>query len=118
MLTVFMGCATAGNLAILDKDKREQVRIGTSKSQVQALIGSPTSVTFGAQGQETWSYQVAHSRLNPAVMIPVVGLFANNHDIEFTSMTLMFGDDGKVQKLAFTAPVYVEQPAEIKPNIR
>lgn len=104
MVLLLTACATAGNLAILDSSKREQIKVGATKSHVQEMVGAPASVYFGAQGQETWSYTVAHVAMNPAAMIPVVGLFANDHNVESTSLVLMFNDEGKVQKIAYTEP--------------
>lgn len=106
------GCATVGNLAILDQSKREQVKVGTTKAEVTELVGSPTMVYFGPEGQETWSYHVSHAEMNPAAMLPVVGLFANSHNVQSTSLIVMFGDDGKVQKFAFTEP---QQAKEVTP---
>lgn len=101
------GCAAVGNLAIDDKSKVDQIKIGvTTKGQVQELIGSPMTVYFGAEGLETWSYHIAHASVNPAAMVPVVGIFANRHNTESTSLVLMFSDDGIVKKMAYTEPTY------------
>lgn len=108
------GCATVGNLAIQDKTKVEQIKVGaTTKGQVQELIGPPTVVNFGTEGLETWTYLVTTAKLNPAAMVPVVGLFANRHETESTSLVLMFSDSGVVKKMAYTEP---SRPKEAAPE--
>lgn len=106
LLLVFCGCATAGNLAIQKKDKVDQIKVGvTTKRQVQELIGSPTMVQFGAEGMENWTYVVTTATMNPAAVIPVVGLFANKYETESTTLVLAFDDKGVVHKMAYTEPV-------------
>lgn len=100
VILVFMaGCATVGNQQISSYSITSQIQIGKStKAEVRSLVGEPTKVNFQENGKEIWEYVYKKAQVKPATFIPYVGLFAGGMTTQGNTLTIMFNDQGIVEK--------------------
>lgn len=100
------GCASQGNRSLAratDDNVAENIEIGkTTKSDVKDIYGSPLSVNFLDSGSEVWKYRYARAHVTGKTFIPIYGAFAGGARGEAKELTVVFGEDGIVQKFAFT----------------
>jgi outer membrane protein assembly factor BamE (lipoprotein component of BamABCDE complex) len=93
------GCANVGNKQIIDNNNVSKIRAGeTTKDQTRLIVGEPSKVTFSDNREETWEYEFASYRSNPAQFIPIAGLFASA-DVEKHTLTVRFRPDGIVKEV-------------------
>jgi outer membrane protein assembly factor BamE (lipoprotein component of BamABCDE complex) len=83
----------------------EQLVLGkTHKKDVEALFGTPSSITKSAQG-DTWAYMYysSETKVDARRHIPVIGgLFASSeHTSESKTLTVMFNKAGYVTSYSF-----------------
>ncbi|MDR1124557.1 MAG: outer membrane protein assembly factor BamE [Deltaproteobacteria bacterium] len=86
---------------------QEQLIIGkTSKKEVEALLGTPSTVSKGSNG-ETWHYTYSNreTKVDARQHIPLIGgLFASTeHTSETKGLTVNFNKAGYVASYGFTS---------------
>jgi len=100
-ILLLAGCATAGNDAIkgatLESVSAQLIRGQTTKDQVRAKYGQPTSITLNDAGSEQWTYDYARMSATPANFIPIVSMVANQTNVDKTTMVVLFDTSGIVK---------------------
>lgn len=102
MMALLAGCATSGNERLKDHTQSsisQQIAEGkTTKNEVTAALGQPTSISFTDAGNETWTYR--HSRATPQALsfIPVVRLISSATDVKTKELVIMFDKNDVVSK--------------------
>ncbi len=102
VVALLAGCATVGNEKLSEHTKSsisEKIKEGkTTKNDVTAALGQPTSVGFTDAGNEVWTYK--HSRGTPQAhnFIPIVGLISSGADVKTKELVIMFNKDEVVTK--------------------
>ena len=93
------GCSTyMGNKAITDVTAQEKIEKGVStKQDVQALFGMPTSVSFTDNDEEVWSYTYMKSSVRKITFIPIIGWFFGGTDTRMYLLTVRYSEDGIVK---------------------
>ena len=93
-------CASAGNKQITDTAAVAKIEEGKStKADVRALVGEPTKVNFRDNNTEVWEYVYTRGQVRPATFVPVVGWFAGGMDTTGSTLTILFNNNGIVQKV-------------------
>lgn len=97
-----LGCATVGNSSLNERGD-DWPPITMTKAELMKELGpAKTSTLTQINGQTTesltWVY--AHAETNPALWIPIVGLFVaasgNGMNVESHGLTAMFDGQGKM----------------------
>jgi outer membrane protein assembly factor BamE (lipoprotein component of BamABCDE complex) len=102
IVALLAGCATSGNEKLKDHTQSsisQRITEGKStKNEVTAVLGQPTSVSFTDGGNEIWTYK--HARATPQAhsFIPILGLISSGADVKTKELVLMFNKDGVVTK--------------------
>lgn len=100
-VAVLAGCASSGNDKVrtetMDTVGTKVVKGKTTKDQVKALYGEPSSVSLTDAGSEVWKYEYAHATANAASYIPIVGLFAGGADVNKNEVVFIFDKDNVLQ---------------------
>lgn len=100
MVLLGLGCASQGNKQIAQDEIVNQIEPGVStKEDVKRLVGEPTMVDFSDSGQEKWVYQYVRAKTRATSFIPVAGMLVGGADTKTHSLTIIFNDDGTVQKM-------------------
>ncbi|MCS6287743.1 MAG: hypothetical protein H8K10_02055 [Nitrospira sp.] len=96
------GCATYGDESIRDYGS-DWPPLAMSKTELINRLGDPRLRTIShenGQTRETLTWSYAEAQANPALMIPVVGLFVaasgNGVSGDTRSLHAVFGPDGKM----------------------
>jgi outer membrane protein assembly factor BamE (lipoprotein component of BamABCDE complex) len=101
-VALLAGCATAGNERMKDQSQasiQEQIVEGKStKSQVQNVLGSATSVSFTDGGSEVWTFKWSRATPQARNFIPVVSAFSRGIDVKTKELVVMFDKSGVVQR--------------------
>jgi outer membrane protein assembly factor BamE (lipoprotein component of BamABCDE complex) len=93
-------CASTGNKQITQAGTIAKIEEGRStKAEVRALVGEPTKVNFQPDRTEVWEYVYSRAQVRPASFVPVVGLFAGGMDVTGRTVTILFNQDGVVEKV-------------------
>jgi outer membrane protein assembly factor BamE (lipoprotein component of BamABCDE complex) len=96
MLTFLGGCATIGTE--IDPAKISAFEKGkTTRAEVEAAIGSPSSVTTLADGNVVAGYMFIHSRTRAATFIPIIGAFAGGSDTRSQIFSIKYDSAGIFQ---------------------
>ena len=96
ILAVFVlgACASAGNMAIKEENENSVssriVEGKSTKQEVVAAYGQPSSSTFTDGGNEIWTYSYAHAYATGASYIPIIGIFAGGTNIQSKTLVIMF----------------------------
>lgn len=100
LLLLFTGCATHGNEA-LNTIEADWPSPTMTKAEIVARLGPPQmrSVSYTPTGSiETCSWSFAQANMNPALFVPVVGLFVagSGHGVSGNSraFSAAFAQDG------------------------
>ena len=99
---VVAGCASAGNMAL--RDETEQSVGGkifegkTTKKDVIALYGQPTSTTFTDGGNDIFTYRFAHATADGVSYVPIVGIFAGGANVRSKELVILFDKQDVVVK--------------------
>lgn len=97
---VLSGCATIGTKQITKGEIVSQIKEGKStKTDVKALLGEPSNISFTDAGQENWTYCYSRATTRPATFIPIIGIFAGGADTETHTLTIRFTKEGIVEKI-------------------
>lgn len=83
------GCAASG-VKVSDDQLSGLVKGQTSRAEVLAKFGKPTTQIRSSDGTATVLYNFAEYRTRPATFIPIVGIFAGGSDIHTSSATFRF----------------------------
>ncbi len=83
------GCAASG-VKVSDDQLSSLVKGQTSRAEVLAKFGKPTTQIRSSDGTATVLYNFAEYRTRPATFIPIVGIFAGGSDIHTSSATFRF----------------------------
>lgn len=102
VVVALAGCVSAqGTKAISDPDLVSKIEPGVStKDDVTALLGSPDDTTFTDSGSEIWKYVYQRAEYRKSNFIPVVGTFAGGTDLETSTLTVLWDEDGVVRKVS------------------
>lgn len=92
-----VGCSTTGRR--VSQTQVDTIRVGDSKSDVQARIGAPDQVGTNLSG-ETWIYSYSKSRPNAKRFIPLLGTFIGGKNVESQTITVAFDSQGRVADVA------------------
>lgn len=91
------GCATSGKA--IDQNKVTQIKEGVSTEQdVIQLLGNPYMKTLGSDGKIIMLYQYTKVKNRASNFIPIVGLLNSGMDMQQKMLTILIGNDGKVEK--------------------
>jgi len=92
------GCASYGHK--LDPTQIQKIKKGVStQAEVVALVGSPDQTLSTGDGKTIFEYIYAHSSVNGATYVPVVGLFAGGAATQSQMLLVTFGPDGLVSDM-------------------
>ena len=95
------GCATSGKP--IAQDKVLQIKEGiTTKQEVLALLGNPSSDTLNGDGKEILMYMYVNYKTRASTFIPVVGLMTGGGDMKQQSVQILIDKTGKVEKYILT----------------
>lgn len=102
-LMFLVGCVSGGNQAITDRENLARIQEGKSnKAEVRTAVGQPSKITPLPEG-ELWEYSYVKSTVNPAVMVPLVGLgvLASGYGTfnESYQLSVLFDNQGIVRKI-------------------
>jgi outer membrane protein assembly factor BamE (lipoprotein component of BamABCDE complex) len=101
-VALIAGCASAGNERMKSQTQSSiasQMTEGTTtKTQVEANLGSPSTVSFTDSGNEIWTYKYAHATSHAINFVPVVNLFARGADVNTKELVILFSKDSVVTK--------------------
>lgn len=96
------GCASAGNVALKDESatsvSSQIVEGKTTKNEVIAKYGQPTTTTFTDGGNQVWTYRYAYATANAVSFVPIVGLFAGGAHVKSKELVVMFDKKDVVAK--------------------
>jgi outer membrane protein assembly factor BamE (lipoprotein component of BamABCDE complex) len=95
-----VGCGgrESGQKAIADQTKISQIQKGAStKADIQSLFGNPSGRSFGAAGDEVWTYRYQSTSVDPKTFIPLVGGFVGGATVQADTLIVSFGHDGLVK---------------------
>ena len=96
------GCASVGNEKMRDQTQasmsKQIIEGKTTKSEVEAALGSANAVTFTDAGNEIWRYQYAHATPKARNFIPIVGLFSRGADVTTKELVILFDKNSVVSK--------------------
>lgn len=92
------GCgATAGNKKLANETQESiQTKLisgQTTKAEVKAAFGEPSSVGFTSDKEEQWGYSFANSKVNGKTYIPFYGLFAGGVTTKLKQLVIIFKGD-------------------------
>ncbi|MDR0274842.1 MAG: hypothetical protein LBI48_05810 [Burkholderiaceae bacterium] len=95
---LLIGCAASG--VKVDERKVESFKPGvTTKAQVVAALGQPTSQMSISDGISTLDYSYAEASTRPSTFIPFVGPFVGGMDSTVSSVRFRFSADGKLMDI-------------------
>lgn len=87
-LLALLGCASAG--VKIDRSATENIRKGvTTKAQVIALLGAPSSDSLTGDGREMMIWSYAHTRVKGTTFIPVAGIFVGGSNTRLTTFQVI-----------------------------
>lgn len=89
------GCASSG-VRVKDEQLAEFVPGKTTKQDVIARLGVPTSSMRNSDGSSMIMYTYSEARTRATTFIPIVGLFAGGVDTNATNVMLQFDPEGKL----------------------
>ncbi|MBQ0746055.1 MAG: hypothetical protein KBT73_05825 [Marinobacter sp.] len=98
VLALITGCAHQNGVQV-SRDEANKIIIGkTSKSEVIELLGQPNGSMLGASegSTESFWYNGAEAKANPALYIPIVGMFFGGIDSKGSSLIISFDEKGVV----------------------
>ncbi len=95
LLCLLAACAATGVKVTDEQVSALKVGEATEAQAIQAL-GSPTMRMRLQDGTTMLMYSYVESVVRPATFIPIVGAFAGGADMRTNSVTLRFGQDGKL----------------------
>lgn len=94
LAAVFLSACAATGVKVTD-DQVSQFKEGeTTRSEVVAALGSPTSTMRHSDGTSTLIYTYAESRTRASTFVPVVGIFAGGVDMRSSQVILDFDENG------------------------
>jgi outer membrane protein assembly factor BamE (lipoprotein component of BamABCDE complex) len=102
MIALLAGCATSGNEKLKEHTQSsisQQITEGkTTKNDVTAALGQPTSVSFTDAGNEIWTFR--HARATPQArnFIPFARLVSSAADVKTKELVIMFNKNDVVSK--------------------
>ncbi len=108
MRRVFIAMATVGGLLLGTPAAAEEasseaivasIPIGASKQQVEGHYGTPTDTTLSEEGNEIWTYDIKHMRVEHREgLLSTLGLSSGNVGVDETERVfrIWFDKDGKV----------------------
>ncbi|MEN3931560.1 hypothetical protein WJT86_10900 [Microvirga sp. W0021] len=95
------GCASSGNEAIRGETVHtldsKIVKGRTTKADVRAQIGDPSSVSFTDAGNEIWTYTHEVATAKVENFVPVVNYFTRGADVKSKSVVILFDSRGVVK---------------------
>lgn len=95
-------CATAGNERIKAENQTtiaSKLTEGkTTKQEVEANLGSASSVSFTDSGNEIWTYKHARATPNATSFIPIVSIFTRGAEVKTKELIILFDKNGVVTK--------------------
>lgn len=95
MCVALVGCASTGvkvrpeQMATLKKGE-------TTREQVVATFGQPTSIVTHSDGKAILVYSHADAKFKASTFIPIVGLFAGGMDVTGSVVHMTFDAQGKL----------------------
>jgi hypothetical protein len=102
LAVLFVGCATVGQESLMNKGD-DWPPIDVTKAQLLSELGRPNSNVLSivdGKTTETLTWVYAHAESNPALFIPVVGLFVaasgEGMAVNSRSLAVIFDTDGKL----------------------
>lgn len=102
VVILLAGCATVGNEKLNEHTKSsisEKIKEGqTTKNDVIAALGQPTSVSLTDAGNEVWTYRHARGTPQAHNFIPIVGLISSGANVKTKELVIMFNKDEVVTK--------------------
>ncbi len=89
------GCATVGKE--IQADSLNKIHKGiTTEKEVISLLGNPQTKTIGSDGKIIMLYQYTKVKNRTVNFIPVVGLLAGGMDMRTQMLTILIGENDKV----------------------
>lgn len=102
-LTVTFAAACSrqeGSIKILEPQITGQLLSGSSsKADVRQLLGEPEEILFPSDKNEVWIYATTKTDVSPLVLIPFLPLLKGVSVQKESSLTIEFGQNGKVRRL-------------------
>lgn len=91
------GCATSGNK--IDQNKVTQIKEGvTTEQEVIQILANPYMKTLSSDGKTIMLYQYTKVKNRASNFIPVINLMTGGLDMRQQMLTILIGQDGKVEK--------------------
>lgn len=102
MVALLAGCATSGNEKLKDHTQSsisQQITEGkTTKNEVTAALGQPTSLSLTDAGNEIWTYRYARATPQARNFIPFARLVSSASDVKTKELVIMFNKNDVVSK--------------------
>ncbi len=98
-----LGCLILGGPAAAEEASSQEIAasipIGTTKQQLEAHYGTPTSVAFSQEGNEIWTYDIKKVRVeHKEGLLSTLGLSSGTEGVDETVriFRVWFDQNGKV----------------------
>jgi outer membrane protein assembly factor BamE (lipoprotein component of BamABCDE complex) len=105
ILLVVSACVSAGTQAITDAGSVSRIEVGNStQADVAALLGYPTTASYGGQGEETWHYTRVTLYPTAFAFVPVVKAFTPSLGETSREFAVTFDQKGTVKSLGVNQP--------------
>jgi len=96
-LVFLSGCVTSGTK--IDQNKVTQIKEGiTTEQNVIQLLGNPYTKTLTSDGRTIMLYHYVKVKNRASNFIPVANLLVGGMDMQQQMLTVLIGQDGKVEK--------------------
>lgn len=122
--SMLLGCASSG-VKVSDEQLLSFKEGQTTERDVIASLGAPSMRSRLADGTVMLMYAYSEYSTRPSTFIPIVGAFVGGADYKSNSVTMIFGQDGKLKSTSssqtssgtasgaasgLTSPVDTQQP--------
>ncbi|SFN90574.1 Outer membrane protein assembly factor BamE, lipoprotein component of the BamABCDE complex [Formivibrio citricus] len=96
------GCGSSSGVKVEEGDTAFIQKGKTTKAQVLAKLGEPTSRAKDSTGKETLRWDHTQTKVDPKSYIPVAGFFIGGGKSENKSLAVIFDKRGIVQDYEYT----------------
>ncbi len=101
IISALAACTSSGNESIRAESNEtisSKIKKGsTTKNQVKAALGDPSTISFTDSGNEQWTYKHDIAKPKPINFVPYASLIASGADVESKTLVIFFNKAGIVQ---------------------
>jgi len=98
----FTGCTISKGPKVEQSSVSKIEKGVTTKSDLIAQFGNPSSSEINSEGKETLTWAGASGSVDAKSMIPLVGRFVGDRSTGISVLTVILGKDGKVESYTYS----------------